>query len=132
MVLRLANLLVEGGFFSTVTVAFLVKGHTKNSCDRNFNAMKKIYHKRNIFTKDEVLKILGESEYITMIDTTLDFFNNLESLQDSIYYKYPNRTISKGHCFTVISNSPISVSIKSSATANELVIHNLKLGGKKY
>lgn len=30
---RLANMLVEGGYFNTINACFLVKGHTKNSCD---------------------------------------------------------------------------------------------------
>ena len=71
---------VEEGFFSTVTISFLIKGHTKNSCNRNFNIIKKIYHKRNMFIKDEALRILSESECVTIIDTTLDFFNDLGSL----------------------------------------------------
>ena len=93
--------------------------------------MKKIYHKRNVFTKIKVLKILGESECVTMFDTSLDFFNNLGSLQNSIYCKYPDGTISKGYLFIVTSNSLTSASMKSSAAADELVIHDLKLGGKK-
>ena len=84
-----------------------------------------------MFTKDEALKILGESECVTIIDTTLDFFNDLRSLQHSIYCKYPDRTISKGNLFIVMPNTPISVSIKFSAATDELVIRDLKLEGKE-
>jgi hypothetical protein len=40
MVLRLANLLVELGMFKLVNFLFLVRGHTKNPCDRMFNILK--------------------------------------------------------------------------------------------
>jgi hypothetical protein len=33
--------LIEKGFFSKVSVVFLVKGHTKHPCDRLFNALKR-------------------------------------------------------------------------------------------
>jgi hypothetical protein len=42
-VLRLANLLVEAGYFRKVNFIFYVVGHTKNICDRWFNTLKKIY-----------------------------------------------------------------------------------------
>ena len=78
--LRLANQLVKGEFFSTVTIFFLAKRYTKNSYDRNFSIIKKIYYKRNVVTKDEVLKIHGKSECDTIIYTTPDFSNDLGSL----------------------------------------------------
>ena len=31
--IHLANLLIEGVYFTTVEIIFLVKGYTKNSCD---------------------------------------------------------------------------------------------------
>eukprot|EP00978_Attheya_sp_CCMP212_P039672 scaffold208562_cov36-Attheya_sp.AAC.2 len=39
MVLRLAPLLVELGFFKKVSFVFLVRGHTKNICDSTGNEM---------------------------------------------------------------------------------------------
>jgi hypothetical protein len=39
-VLRLANLLVEAGYFHMVNFIFYVVGHTKNICDRWFNTLK--------------------------------------------------------------------------------------------
>ena len=41
MVLRLAPYLVENGFFRVVNIIFLVRGHTKNPCDRMSNTPKK-------------------------------------------------------------------------------------------
>ena len=79
VVLRLANMLVEGGYFSKITICFLVKGHTKNSCDRNFNSMKCIYHSTNVCTKEEALDILSQSENITMVDVTPSFMIDIEA-----------------------------------------------------
>ena len=41
IMLRLINPLIKGGYFYTITIAFLVKDHIKKSYDRNFSIMKK-------------------------------------------------------------------------------------------
>ena len=38
--------LVEAGYFAKIELFFLVKGHTKNACDRMFNLVKLGYHKK--------------------------------------------------------------------------------------
>ena len=68
------------GYFYTITIAFFAKRHVKNSCNRNFNTIKKLYYKVNVFTKDETLEILEENEYVAMINTTKEFFKNLGEL----------------------------------------------------
>ena len=130
VVLRLANFLVEGGYFSEVNVCFLVKCHTKNSCDRNFNAMKKIYHKKNIYVKDQALDMLGDSKFVTMIDSDASFFLDMEESQKDLYRKCPSGTISKGHIFTVRTENPSCVIVKTRVTSEEEVMHYLAKGSK--
>lgn len=112
--MRLANLLVEGEYFCTITIAFLIKGLTKNSCNRNFNAIKKDYHSTNIFTKDQALEVLGQSDRVTIVNANENFFNNLGELEGKLYKKYSNRTITKGYLFTVSTDNPAFVTVKSS------------------
>ena len=124
-------MLVEGGYFSTVNVCFLVKGHTKNSCDRNFNSMKQHYHKKNAHTKEQALTRLSKSNNVTMIGVDSAFFLNIDSIQKDLCKKYPSSTISKGHLFIVDSSAPTSVTVKASAAAYEEAVYELAKGSKK-
>ena len=54
IVMRFLMWLVENRIFPQAKIVFLVKGHTKNAADRMFNLLKLSYHKRNIFTYDEM------------------------------------------------------------------------------
>jgi uncharacterized membrane protein len=49
MVLRLAVYFVEAGYFAEVNMIFLVRGHTKNACDRCFNLLKNEFHDRQVY-----------------------------------------------------------------------------------
>ena len=114
-VIRLANLLVEGGYFATAEVAFLVKGHTKNSCDRSFNLMKQYFHGKNVYTKSMALSILNTSKDVSMIDCTPAIFKDYDTLLDKLYKRYPPSTIMKGHLFTVHHSNPSIVTVKAAA-----------------
>jgi hypothetical protein len=50
MVLRTALFLVEFGYLSMVLLLFLVRGHTKNNCDRLFNLLKNHFHEQNVYS----------------------------------------------------------------------------------
>ena len=49
MVLRFMLWLVSKGVCKTARAIFLVRGHTKNHCDRMFNLLKQTYRKSNIY-----------------------------------------------------------------------------------
>ena len=49
--IRFCNWVVESRFATKLTLLFLVKGHTKNLCDRMFNLVKVTYHNRNIYSE---------------------------------------------------------------------------------
>ena len=57
-VLRFVPYLVEMGAFQTVTFTFLIAVHTKNICDRMFNAMKATHRKSQAFSMDELCKMI--------------------------------------------------------------------------
>jgi len=55
-VLRFMNWLVARGSALVARAIFLVRGHTKNDCDRLFNLMKQQYRKRNTYTPQQLLQ----------------------------------------------------------------------------
>ena len=114
-VIRLANLLVEGGYFATAEVAFLVKGHTKNSCDRSFNLMKQHFHGKNACAKEMALKVLNKSSDATMVDCTPSIFKDCDTLLDKLCKKCPPSTIMKSHLFAVHQSDPTIVTAKAAA-----------------
>ena len=57
----------------------VIRGHTKNSADRHFNLLKLQYHKRNIFTYDQLCEALDNNEYATVHKMhPADFKNNIK------------------------------------------------------
>ena len=87
--------------------------------------MKKIYHKKNIYVKDQALDMLGDSKFVTMIDTGASFFLDMEESQKDLCRKHPSRTISKGHIFTARTENPSCVIVKTCIAAEEEVTHDL-------
>ena len=61
MVVRFLMMLTEIGFFKTCRMVFLVRGHTKNPCDRTFALLKKNFHYKNIYTKKQVYDNLNSN-----------------------------------------------------------------------
>ena len=47
--IKFCTWLVEAGYVEKVTLLFLIKGHTKNDCDRHFNELKMGTHNKNIW-----------------------------------------------------------------------------------
>lgn len=66
----MAAYFVERGWFKSVNLIFLVKGHTKNDCDRNFNMLKIQWHPSNVYTFQQALDVLGEANYVNPIDAS--------------------------------------------------------------
>ena len=92
--------------------------------------MKRDYYSANIFAKDSVLKVLGQSNCITIVNTDKNFFSNLKELEGKLYQKYPNRTITKGYLFMASTNNPTFAAVKSSTAAEEEVVFGLALKSK--
>ena len=54
-VLKMGAYFVERGWFKKVSFIFLIKGHTKNACDRMFNVLKVKWHNSNVYTLQQAL-----------------------------------------------------------------------------
>ena len=62
--------MVEGIWvFQIVNFMFLVVGHAKNAADRLFNSLKNEYRKQNIFTMEDLIDRLNQSDLVTVIPT---------------------------------------------------------------
>ena len=84
MVIRLAMYLVEMNFFESVIICFLVKGHTKNTCDRLFNKLKEKYRKRNVFTFDQMIALMN-NEYCTVLKSSVTDFKDYDEFLGDFY-----------------------------------------------
>jgi len=98
-VIKLAVWLAELGYFQKINFIFLVVGHTKNAADRLFNSMKKEYRKHNIFTFEDLVSKLGESDSVTIHQPNANDFLDYDKLLDGPYRKLAGQ-IKKNHIFT--------------------------------
>ena len=99
MVIRTAAYIMEAGMFSKVNLIFLIKGHTKNMCDRMFNTMKRNYARRNVYTKEETYRILDLEDSVEVVPAGGKFMD-WDSEFDQIYKRPKSGTISKNHYFS--------------------------------
>jgi hypothetical protein len=127
MVIRLAMLFVELGFYKTVNILFLVAGHTKNHCDRLFNSLKTAMRRRNIFTFEQLMDCLDACDYVNAvrIDDPEETFKDFDKFEEQIY------NVSQGvqvkHLFSSDeSNIGCIVSRKSVLPQDEPFHENLK------
>ena len=85
MVLRLIILLVELGYYKRVNCLFLVVGHTKNACDRFFNLLKLKYRQSNVYSMDDLLKVLSTCEAIEPEALAEGDIKDFDSFERKIY-----------------------------------------------
>ena len=99
MVLRLVPFLVEMGFFARVNFIFLVVGHTKNSADRLFNALKEVYRGSNIGTMEKLYPILNSSKKVTVVPAQSQDFFDYDAFFD-LFYRELTGLVKKNHIFS--------------------------------
>jgi hypothetical protein len=108
-VIRFFMYLVERGFFLRVNLIFLVKGHTKNMCDRAFNLLKLEYHNKNIYSTEELMNVLNIHPQVTAIKVDESDFHDWDSVFDELYLR-PSGFTEKPHNFSFSHVAPCSVS----------------------
>ena len=84
MVIHLAMYLVECNYFTSVTIYFLVCGHTKNTCDRLFNLLKTKYRKEKIFTFKQMIGLMT-NKYCTVLECRDDNFKDYNLFLSDFY-----------------------------------------------
>ena len=101
MVIRLAMLLVELSYFKKVIISFLVRGHTKNACDRLFNLMKKAYRKQNVFSYKQMLDLM-KTTHCTVMPSEESDFKDYDDFLGAFYVKL--KRVEKDHIFECWKN----------------------------
>ena len=97
-VLRLLTVLVKRKIVDRFNAIFLVKGHTKNPCDRMFNLLKKDTRKDNIYTPDMLFQALNRQEGVTA--SLFDGFHDWDDWENK-YLRKNIPSIKSFHLFTV-------------------------------
>ena len=100
-VLRLLNVIVQRNIAKRVNAIFLVKGHTKNPCNRMFNLLKKDTRKDNIYSPTMLFDALNRQEGVHA-----SLFNQFYDWDqwESTYMRKTIPAIKSFHLFTVDAN----------------------------
>jgi hypothetical protein len=106
MVIWLLFILVRLKLCVKARMVFLVKGHTKNDCDRMFNLMKQRYRNTNCYTPKDLMEFVANSnEDVELVDVMKDGgFKDWDKYQNK-YMKAPE-SIQNFHVFQVTQASP--------------------------
>jgi hypothetical protein len=105
MVLRMLLLLVKLGVAKKARAIFLVRGHTKNDCNRLFNHMKKIYRKSDCFSEHELMSAIGSHEDVTPVGVVDGEFFDFNKVEDK-YMKKLVSEVNQNHIFEVDTSGP--------------------------
>jgi hypothetical protein len=134
MVLRMLVFLVKLGVCKVARAIFLVRGHTKNDCDRLFNLMKKIYRKSDCFSQDKVLAAIGTHPDVTPVAVNEGEFFDFNRVED-IYMKKLVGEVNANHIFEVSSSDDsdyMSVYECDGAIPKKLQLVRPKYTGKEW
>ena len=104
--LRYLVWLCESGYFSRVQLSFLIKGHTKNACDRMFNLLKFIYRNVNIYAYSQLIEVLDTHQDITVVPVTNTNMFDFQEWLDGIYVGVRSGTVFSEHVFTIKKATP--------------------------
>ena len=104
MVLRFLVILVKLGYAKLARAIFLVKGHTKNDCDRLFNLMKFDYRKLNVYTPVELMEQLNKHDQVTATAMEPSEFFDWDKMESVLMVDQVTST-KKNHVFFVQSGN---------------------------
>jgi hypothetical protein len=109
MVLRMLLFLVNRCICKTARAIFLVRGHTKNDCDRMFNQMKKDYRKKNIYSVDGLMQAIGVHPDVDPIQVKDGEFYHFDRVQNKYFKRLTE--INSNHIFEVKTDSKNSIDL---------------------
>ena len=98
MVLRFMLWLVQMNVCLTARAIFLIRGHTKNDCDRMFNLMKQQYRKSNSYTPDDCITLLNKHDDVNAYHFKTEWFGDWDTYLDKFVRK-PTQ-VKMNHIFT--------------------------------
>jgi hypothetical protein len=125
MVLRMLFYLVKKGVAIDARLVFLVRGHTKNDCDRLFNLMKRLYRKSNVYTPSDLQDCIQHEMIDTLWINDATTFKDWDAQQDDFITRPTD--INTRHIFLVSAtrNNGITMYMESYNTCGDVVARNL-------
>ena len=108
-VFRFIMWLFEVHVFVCVEDMFLIKGHTKNFCDRMFNLMKLDLHLRNVYFFEDMVHYLDENKLISVDPITSDEFFGFRRLLNYFYITLEMGQTNRTHVLKFCSSLPTTL-----------------------
>jgi hypothetical protein len=105
--------------FKSVNFLFLVRGHTKNPCDRMFNILKLRFRKQNVYTMEQLLEVLNEQDQVNAMRVLPSDFFGIDAFLDKFYRRFTSGTVHKAHIF--------SCSVENGATKMKINVSQWEL-----
>ena len=127
MVIRFLLLLTEIGVFRQINLLFLVRGHTKNACDRMFMLLKQNFHKRNIYTRKQLHDNFNHNVGVQAICCNGNNFYDLDSILDIYYKGLEAGTVNRTHIFRMYHDKPCVIELQDSPSS-DVSTQNLRKG----
>ena len=124
-VIRLCNYLTEMKYFKEVEVVFFIRGHTKNHCDRMFNAMKRTYAKDNVYTYTDLCDAWDSSSNVSVVPVLSEDFYKYDKMMNMFYIKIYDSQLKVNHTFSATLEKPTVLSIRKYRDA-EPITQDLK------
>ena len=125
-VIRLVNYLVQKKYFKHARVVFLVKGHTKNVCDRFFNLLKISYNKRNVYTYQQLLQTCDEVDLVNVRNTSESDFKDWYGMMNIHYKTITDGEVLKNYVFYASSENSHIIYIKEHHEATITIEQDLR------
>ena len=128
-VIKYFQWLVEAGCTLKATLLFLIKGHTKNICDRHFNLLKNALRNKNIYDEKGLDAALTEKnkKYISLmrLEYGTDKWRDFSKFLDEYYMDCPPKTITPNHIYTFGVNGSKTLYLRQTYRDGEGIIKDL-------
>ena len=105
MVIRFI-MLTEIGVFDKSENMFLVCGHTKNACNRMVMLLKKKFHHKNIYTRQQLNKNLNQNDDVEAKEILSHNFFYLDEMLDKFYKRPAAGSVNWTHIFRMDYKKP--------------------------
>jgi hypothetical protein len=115
MVYRMLFFMVKLKICRVARAIFLVKGHTKNDCDRMFNLMKYDYRKVDCYSPPELIEIANRHPHVQAVAMDTEEFKDWDELENKMIDKMEG--VKKNHVFTVHAKDSNAMIIREYAGA---------------
>jgi hypothetical protein len=127
IVLRLATLLAELGYYKKVNCIFFIVGHTKNVADRLLNEVKLQCRGKNVFTMEQLLEVCAVSDQVIPVRVQVPGdIRDFDAYEDRIYKRLPTGAVKTNHFFSAEHRFAGYMMVKETAAAADYNVHVIR------